>query len=296
MTSPLTITGRSSLGKFLGAFVFMLMMVALTGDLPADPGAVRQPRAGRDPRGLPRPGAAGHRVRRSRAVYVVVHREPDHRGDELPGALLLLYVISWPAETAGGTLGAVLKYLSLTEHFGEMVKGIINTKDLVYFCSVIVLALFLTQRSVESAALEIGRRAPHPTGCLGLIGIILLLFAGVAYALTRGGTIFDALHRRAWRRRRAGADRLPQHPSRICAPSSASGRPNTAPTRPASLIFIAILGILNFLASATTTASTSPRRRCSASRRSRPSARPHQGPAHGRPSSRAAPARSSMIC
>ena len=64
--------------------------------------------------------------------------------------LLLLYVIAWPAETAGPTLGAVLKYLSLTEHFSDMVKGVIETKDLVYFGSVILLALFLTQRSVES--------------------------------------------------------------------------------------------------------------------------------------------------
>jgi len=64
--------------------------------------------------------------------------------------LLLLYVISWPAETAGETMGAVLKYLSLTEHFSEMVKGVIDTKDVVYFLSVIVLSLFLTQRSVES--------------------------------------------------------------------------------------------------------------------------------------------------
>ena len=65
-------------------------------------------------------------------------------------ALLMLYVISWPAETAGDVLGSVLKYVSLTEHFGEMVKGVIDTKDLVYFASVILLALFLTQRSVES--------------------------------------------------------------------------------------------------------------------------------------------------
>jgi ABC-2 type transport system permease protein len=64
--------------------------------------------------------------------------------------LLLLYVISWPADTAGPVLGAVLKYASLTEHFGEMVKGVIDTKDLVYFGSVILLSLFLTQRSVES--------------------------------------------------------------------------------------------------------------------------------------------------
>jgi ABC-2 type transport system permease protein len=47
-------------------------------------------------------------------------------------------------------MGAVLRYLSLTEHFAEMVKGVIDTRDLVYFVTVIVLALFLTQRSVES--------------------------------------------------------------------------------------------------------------------------------------------------
>jgi ABC-2 type transport system permease protein len=47
-------------------------------------------------------------------------------------------------------MGAVLRYLSLTEHFGEMVKGIIDTRDVVYFLSVIALSLFLTQRSVES--------------------------------------------------------------------------------------------------------------------------------------------------
>jgi ABC-2 type transport system permease protein len=47
-------------------------------------------------------------------------------------------------------MGAILRYLSLTEHFGEMVKGIIDTRDVVYFVTVIVLGLFLTQRSVES--------------------------------------------------------------------------------------------------------------------------------------------------
>jgi len=65
-------------------------------------------------------------------------------------ALLLLYVIAWPAETAGPSWPASCANLSLTEHFAEMVKGVVDTKDVVYFLSVIVLALFLTHRSVES--------------------------------------------------------------------------------------------------------------------------------------------------
>jgi len=44
----------------------------------------------------------------------------------------------------------LLRYLSVTEHFADMVKGLIDTRGLVYFASLIALALFLTQRSVES--------------------------------------------------------------------------------------------------------------------------------------------------
>ncbi|HWP59235.1 MAG TPA: ABC transporter permease [Candidatus Acidoferrales bacterium] len=64
--------------------------------------------------------------------------------------LLLLYVLSWPAETAAAGVGALLKYLSVVDHFNELVKGLISTRDLVYFLSLILLALFLTYRSVES--------------------------------------------------------------------------------------------------------------------------------------------------
>jgi ABC-2 type transport system permease protein len=65
--------------------------------------------------------------------------------------LLFLYVISWPTETAAAPLGDLLKYLSVTEHFGEMVKGLIDTRDVVYFLSLIVLGLFLTHRAVEAS-------------------------------------------------------------------------------------------------------------------------------------------------
>jgi ABC-2 type transport system permease protein len=67
------------------------------------------------------------------------------------GLLILLYVISWPAEAGGGTAWALLKYLSLPDHFSTMVRGVIVTSDVIFFLSVIIVALFLTQRSVESA-------------------------------------------------------------------------------------------------------------------------------------------------
>jgi ABC-2 type transport system permease protein len=67
------------------------------------------------------------------------------------GLLILLYVISWPAEAGGGVAWSLLKYLSLPDHFSRMVRGVIDTSDIVFFLSVTIVALFLAQRSVESA-------------------------------------------------------------------------------------------------------------------------------------------------
>jgi ABC-2 type transport system permease protein len=65
-------------------------------------------------------------------------------------ALLVLYTIGWLGETVQGPWGSVVKYVSITDHFQELLKGLIDTKDLVYFATVLVVSLFLTQRSVES--------------------------------------------------------------------------------------------------------------------------------------------------
>lgn len=64
--------------------------------------------------------------------------------------LLLLFVIAWPADSAGKIVGDVLRYVSVTEHFAGLVKGVIDSKSLIYFVTMIAGWLFLTQRSVES--------------------------------------------------------------------------------------------------------------------------------------------------
>jgi len=64
--------------------------------------------------------------------------------------LLLFYVIGWPASTVGPTAGKVLEYLSLLDHFTGFSKGLLESKDIIYFLSVILFALFLSKRSLES--------------------------------------------------------------------------------------------------------------------------------------------------
>jgi ABC-2 type transport system permease protein len=66
------------------------------------------------------------------------------------GVLLGFWIIGWGAESAGGNFRAVLQYLSITEHMDTFSRGLIDTKDLVYYGSAIALALFLTLRSLDS--------------------------------------------------------------------------------------------------------------------------------------------------
>ena len=63
---------------------------------------------------------------------------------------LLLWVINWPASFSGPTMQNVLNYLSITDHFDDFTKGILDTKHLIYYVSVISFGLFLTARSVDT--------------------------------------------------------------------------------------------------------------------------------------------------
>jgi ABC-2 type transport system permease protein len=63
---------------------------------------------------------------------------------------LMLWIVGWFADSAGPTMGAVTRYLSITEHFDDFSKGIIDTKHIIYYLSLITIGLFLTAKSVDS--------------------------------------------------------------------------------------------------------------------------------------------------
>lgn len=66
------------------------------------------------------------------------------------GALLIFWVIGFSAQSAGPVLGGILSHLSLLEHFETFSKGIIDSRDVIYYLNVTVFCLFLTLRSLES--------------------------------------------------------------------------------------------------------------------------------------------------
>jgi ABC-2 type transport system permease protein len=91
------------------------------------------------------------------------------------GANLLLWIVGWAAAatqsltlggllnsvtlglwekvglgTGGPTLGDLFNRLSITGHFQDFRKGLIDTEHMVFFLTAIIFALFLTQRVLES--------------------------------------------------------------------------------------------------------------------------------------------------
>jgi ABC-2 type transport system permease protein len=66
------------------------------------------------------------------------------------GVFLLLWIVDWIGSMAGPTFEPVVSYLSITQHFDDFAKGVIDTKHLLYYLSFITFGLFLTSKSVDS--------------------------------------------------------------------------------------------------------------------------------------------------
>lgn len=63
---------------------------------------------------------------------------------------LLLWVLDWVSSYETAAWAKVVSYLSVLTHFEPFSKGVIDTKDLVFYVTLIFLGLFLTARSMES--------------------------------------------------------------------------------------------------------------------------------------------------
>jgi len=66
------------------------------------------------------------------------------------GVCLLVFVLGWASGYETSTWAEVLSYTSVTTHMESFAKGVLDSKDAIYYVTVIFLGLFLTARSLES--------------------------------------------------------------------------------------------------------------------------------------------------
>ncbi|HVB37624.1 MAG TPA: ABC transporter permease subunit [Vicinamibacterales bacterium] len=66
------------------------------------------------------------------------------------GAFLMFWVIDWIGSFSGPTVAAITNYLSITQHFDDFSKGVVDLSHVVFYLSFIAFGLFLTLRSVDS--------------------------------------------------------------------------------------------------------------------------------------------------
>jgi len=64
--------------------------------------------------------------------------------------LLLLWVLDWVTSFETSVTAQVISYLSVIRHYESFSKGVLDSKDIIYYLSVIFVGLFLTARSMES--------------------------------------------------------------------------------------------------------------------------------------------------
>jgi ABC-2 type transport system permease protein len=66
------------------------------------------------------------------------------------GVCLLLWVLDWVSGYETATWATVLSYMSVITHFESFGRGVLDTKDAIFYITAIFLGLFFTARSMES--------------------------------------------------------------------------------------------------------------------------------------------------
>ena len=149
MTSPITIN-QIIAGKFLGAFIFVLIMLVPTVVYQLLLFHYSSPELG--------PVLTGYL---GLILFAIVGISVGLFASSLTEnqiiaavvsfvTLLFLFIISMIGGAEGTFLATLVNYLSVVEHLRNFIKGVIDFKDVVYLLTVSLFFIFLTKRAVES--------------------------------------------------------------------------------------------------------------------------------------------------
>lgn len=137
------------LGKFFAALCFLILMFATTGVYifilfkygNPDPGPIWSSYLG-----LLLVGASFLAL----GIFASTLTENQIIAAVISFALILcLWIINWISGQLGTTQESLLSYLSLSTHFDDFLRGVIDLKNVIFYLSFIIFWLFLTFKSIE---------------------------------------------------------------------------------------------------------------------------------------------------
>jgi ABC-2 type transport system permease protein len=148
-TSPVNV-GQIIVGKYLAALVVLGAMLALTGLLSVFTFAYGNPEIPQILNGYLGLLLMGAAFLAAGVFFSSLTENQIVSAILTFGALLLFWILNWAAYSASGMGKDVLNYLSIFQHFDDMTRGILDTKDVVYYISFAFFGLFLTHSVVQS--------------------------------------------------------------------------------------------------------------------------------------------------
>jgi ABC-2 type transport system permease protein len=149
MTSPVTLT-EIIFGKFLSSLLLVLVMLALTTVYPIILFLKGNPDLGPIVSSY-----LGTLLLAGCYLSLGVLFSSLTENQIVAGALtfaagLFFWLVSWAQQAAGPFWSDVLSYLSLIQHYNNFSQGLIDSSDVIFYCSFIGIGLFLTHRVLDS--------------------------------------------------------------------------------------------------------------------------------------------------
>jgi ABC-2 type transport system permease protein len=138
------------LGKYLGAVVFLVFMLAATLYFPLQLEIYGNPDEG--------PMVAGYLgvLLQGMAFLAIGLMASALTQNQIIAAvvtfvsLLILWLSDALSRIVGGTAAQVAQYVSITKRFEDMPRGVLDTKDVFFFLSIVIVCLFITTQIVAA--------------------------------------------------------------------------------------------------------------------------------------------------
>jgi ABC-2 type transport system permease protein len=138
------------IGKYLGAVVFLVFMLVATFYFPIQLEIYGNPDEG--------PMVAGYIgvLLQGMAFLAIGLMASALTQNQIVAAvvtfvsLLIMWLADALARVIPGTAGQVAQYISITKRFEDMPRGVLDTKDVFFFLSIVIACLFITTQIIAA--------------------------------------------------------------------------------------------------------------------------------------------------